>query len=413
MSIKDLDRLEVLKKTLNKELTQEEAGRLLKIGSRQIRKLLLRLKQEGPSGIVSRLIGKRGNRNKPLIFKHQVFKLLKEKYEGFGPTLAAEKLLEDEGLILSRETIRQWMMEHNLWIQRKKKKKFHLPRLRRAFFGELIQGDGSPFRWFGDDLPEANATVLIDDATSTITGLFFSETETLEAYYSALEMHFENYGLPRALYTDHYTVFYTSKKTGETQMQRALKELGIELILANSPQAKGRVERANRVLQDRLAKEFRLRGITTIEEANAYVPEYIKKHNQLFSKKPMSACDAHRPLEGYDLHRILCRKEVRILNSCAVFTLNNVCYQVQGVSEIRRLNKKKVEIRHTRTGEIRVFLEDKEVQVLPLSQIMEQPKELDKKEIDSWKSNPHKVALTHPWKIGLQREIVRKRMTMI
>ena len=212
MSRKDLDRLGILTRVQNKELTQLDAGRLLKITDRQVRKLLKRLKGEGPQGIVSRLVGKSGNRNKSPSFKQKVLALLREKYEGFGPTLAAEKLLELDGLKVSSETARQWMMENHLWIPRKKRAKIHMPRLRRPCFGELIQADGSPHHWFGPDEPEANATVFIDDATSTITGLYFSATETFDGYLSAFEQHLNQYGRPLAVYTDHSTIFHARAK---------------------------------------------------------------------------------------------------------------------------------------------------------------------------------------------------------
>jgi hypothetical protein len=410
MSHKDLDRIVILKKVMEKELTQIEAGRLLKIGDRQIRKLIVKFQKEGPQGIISKLIGRKGNRNKPNEFKQKVLTLLKEKYEGFGPTLAAEKLLEIEGLKVSNETIRQWMIKNHLWFSRKKRIKLHSPRMRRACFGELIQADGSPHHWFGEDKPEVNATVFIDDATGIITGLFFSETETLEGYFKAFEQHLKRYGRPRALYTDKYAVFRSPKGKGTTQMQIALKELDIELILANSPQAKGRVERANRTLQDRLAKELHLKNIKTIEEANEYAAEYLEIYNKKFSKKPMSEYDAHQSLEGYDLFRILCRKEERSLNLSGIFQFNKVHYQIQGISELRRLNRKKVEIR-LNEEKMRVFLANEEIQVLPLNQIMEQPRELNRKELINWQ--PKEIKITHPWKMRANRETIKKRMAMI
>lgn len=397
MTHKDLGRLQVLQKVADKELSQVEAARLLKITDRQVRKLVKRLTYEGPTGIISRLVGRSGNRNKPYEIKQRILALLREKYEGFGPTLATEKLSELDGIKISAETTRKWMIEHHLWEPRKIRKKIHLPRARRECFGELIQADGSPHRWFGPEEPEVNATVFIDDATSALTGLYFSETETLEGYFKAFEQHLRTYGCPLALYTDHSTIFHSYKEGGETQMQKALDNLNIELILANSPQAKGRVERANRTLQDRLLKEFRLRGIKTIEQANQFAPEFMQKYNTTFSKKPMSAYDAHRSLEGYDLERILCRKEERSLDSSAIFHFNNVCYQVQGVSDYRRINKQKVEIRKT-PSVMRVFLKDQEVKVLALSEIIGSPKELDRKEVLTWKPREYKPGPLHPWK---------------
>lgn len=413
MSAKNLDRFHILKKIEAKELTQVEGSLLLKLGERQVRRLLVRLKEEGPKGIVSKLAGRSGNRAKSCEFKRKVMVLLREKYEGFGPTLASEKLLAIEGLKVSNETVRKWMMESQMWTTRKRRKNLHPSRNRRSCFGELIQADGSPYHWFGENEPSANLTVLIDDATSRITGLYFSETETLGSYFKALEQHLTRYGRPRALYTDHFSVFRSSKETGKTQMQIALNELEIESIVANSPQAKGRVERVNRTLQDRLTKELCLRGIKTIEEANDYLEEYVEEHNRKFSKEPMSVFNAHRPLEGYDLERILCRKEVRSLDCCGIFQFNKIHYQVQGKWDYSSLNKEKVEIRVKKEGEMRVFLKEKEVEVMRLDEIVGGPIELNRKELMYWNPRGYKVKATHPWKIGLQRETIKNRMTMV
>jgi hypothetical protein len=330
-------------------------------------------------------------------------------YEGFGPSLAGEKLLEQHNIKISEETLRKWMIESNLWTPRKNRTAIHKTRMRRPCFGELIQADGSPHRWFGDDGPMVNLTVLIDDATSTITSLFFSETETLDGYFIALERHLQRYGRPRALYTDHASIFYHKKNIKPTHMQRALKELDIELILANSPQAKGRIERANRTLQDRLVKEMRLRGITTIEAANAYIPEFIEKYNERFSKEPMSDYNAHRSTDGYDLEKILCRHETRRINGSASFHFNGVVYQVQGISEIRRLNKRKIELCLSRTGTLRAFLDEREIKVTPLSELIEPIRELSHREILSWDSRKvRSVPVTHPWKADFHRRQITK-----
>jgi hypothetical protein len=410
MSNRDLDRLMILKRVLSKELTQCAAARLLDISDRQVRKLITRLSSEGPKGIISRLIGKKGNRNKPFEVKQKIMGLLREKYEDFGPTFAAEKLLELDGLKISPETLRQWMMAANLWFPKSKKIKRHTPRARREFFGELIQADGSPHRWFGPEGPEVNATVLVDDATSTITALYFSETETLDAYMRAFEMHLQQYGRPRAFYTDKYTIFKSPVPGNKTQMQRMLRELDIELILANSPEAKGRVERTNRTLQDRLLKEMRLRGITTIEQANAFAREYVRKHNLHFSKKPVSDIDAHRSLEGYDLNLIFSRKEERSLNAVGIFQFNNIHYQIQGVSETVRLNRQKIELRICKSGEMKVYFREKEVKVLPLNKVMESPKEYDNKELMNWKGRCKKIkpSYRHPWRVAFRRAIAKK-----
>lgn len=404
MSHKELERHVILQRVLAKELTQKEAENLLGIKERQIRNLLGEFKVHGPKGLISRHRGKNSNRKTPDLVKQDIMSLLKGRYEGFGPTLAKEKLEELHGIKIGTETLRLWMIEGKLWIPRKQRPAVHLPRQRRPCFGELEQADGSHHRWFGDDGPMVNASVIVDDATSMLTGLYFTPTETFEGYAQALKQHLKRYGRCKALYVDHSAVCETRLGNGTTQMQRVLKELDIELIFANSPQAKGRVERMNRTLQDRLVKELQLRGIKTIEGANEYSAEFMEDFNKKFSKKPMSDYDAHRSLEGYDLERVLSRCETRILLSSGIFQYKNTMYQVQGVSDVRRLKGRHVDIRVPTEGTMRVFLADKEVKVQPLSEIIEAP-ELSRKEVLSWppSSGQHTVPKTHPWKSNDRR----------
>jgi transposase len=364
MSAKELDRLTVLERISRKEVSQQQAAKILEISDRQVRNLLKKLKTGGRSAIASKSRGKPSNRQISPATKEKVVALMHEKYEGFGPTFIQEKLEELDGIRLSTETIRSWMLAANLWSPKVRRIKVHLPRDRRPCFGELIQGDGSHHRWFGEDLPMANLTVLIDDATGILTALYFSETETLVGYFQALEQHLGRYGRPRAIYTDRHAVFEARDGKGETQMQRALKELDIQLILALSPQAKGRVERANRTLQDRLVKEMALRGIKTIEEANKFANTFMEIWNKKFSKEPMSSFDAHRSLEGYDLPRILSRKETRTLLVDLSFQFNGDFYSVQGLSDPRRNQGRKIELRLSKEGDLRAFLDDAEVQIV-------------------------------------------------
>jgi hypothetical protein len=401
MSHKELDRYAVLSRVLGKELTQAEAAALLSIKERQIRYLLTDLKEKGPEGLISKHRGKRGNHRKTDAFRQRVLALSREQYEGFGPTFLKEKLQECHGLKLGTETLRLWMIEAGIWIPKQRRERHHVPRARREYFGELIQADGSHHRWFGEDGPMVNLCVFIDDATSRVTGLHFSEAETLESYFETLEQHLKKHGRFRALYVDRSSICRSPKEGGITQFQRALKALDIELIYANSPQAKGRVERVNRTFQDRLLKELRLRGIKTIEEANQFAEEYLVQHNEKFSKKPMNDFDAHRPLDGYDLERLLCRYEARTVLSSGIFQFNNTSYQIQGISELRRLKGKQVEIRLGRTGKMKVFLGDRELQVLPLDQVIEEHAlELSRKEVLCWNSRGRKtpVPAWHPWK---------------
>lgn len=410
MSTKELDRYSILQKVLARELTQKHAGKLLKITDRQVRNLVRRLSIYGPGGIVSRQRGKPSNHRLRDDIKQKALALVREFYEDFGPTFAREKLAEYHGVNVSVETLRTWMIENRLWISRKTKKKAHLPRLRRECFGELIQADGSHHHWFGDELPAVNATVMVDDATGMLTGLVFAQGETLESYFLALEQHINKWGIPRAFYTDRYAVFQANNGKGTTQMQRALKELDIDLILASSPQAKGRVERTNRTLQDRLLKEMRLRGIKTIEAANIYAKEFLEVYNAKFSKEPMSRVNAHRPLGERDLQKILSRCEMRTLLSGLVFQYKNQFFAVQNISDVRRAKGRKVEIRTGKNGEIRVFMNSNELEIKELGQI-ETPPVLTRKEMIVWKRRGAKTQpKTHPWKKHVKWQILKNRI---
>ena len=413
MTQKELDRHSILKKVLNKELSQVMAANLLKVSPRQTRNLLQIFKNQGSKGIISKKRGVPSNRTLPKELKQAVLALMREKYEGFGPTLAQEKLKSLDNLVISKETLRKWMIESHLWIPRKIRKKEHASRKRRPCFGELLQTDGSFDAWFGEDHPKANATVIIDDATSMITSIVFSQQETLSAYYQAFRQHMEKYGRPRAFYTDRYAVFQANNKVGKTHMQRSLKDLDIELILANSPQAKGRVERANRTLQDRLIKEFRLRGIKTIKEANLFMPDFLREYNHKFSKKPMSEIDAHRSLEGFDLSRLLSPRESRTLLVGSIFQYRNTFYKVQMPSNVQEVKGVKVEVLELQEGGVRVFYKNQELSVSNTEDIITPPLEMNRKEAIEWKEDMRKKPKdkSFPWKnfnIGSKRKKLKK-----
>ena len=227
--------------------------------------------------------------------------LVRENYIDFGPTFASEKLAEDHGLKVSRETLRKWMQDAGMWLSRKQRRTFHQPRLRRECFGELIQIDGSDHHWFEDRGPACTLLVFIDDATSTLMHLQFVKSESTFSYFGALERYLEAHGRPVAFYSDKHTVFRVAQQGaqsghGMTQFGRALNELSIEILCANSSQAKGRVERANRTLQDRLVKELRLAGISDMEDANAFLPDFMERYNARFAKAPRRPDDLHRAL---------------------------------------------------------------------------------------------------------------------
>jgi len=277
---------------------------------RHLRRLIRRYEACGPSGLCDLRQHKASPRRIPNEVKGQCLAYIREYLYDYGPTLAAEKLNEYFGLVVSKETVRQWMIEAKLW--RPKQKKIPMPhplRPRRPFLGELIQVDGSHHHWFEDRGPKACLLVFIDDATGRLMNLRFAPGETTVDYMHALKEYTQTHGVPRAMYFDKHNVFHinqkaTRAKDGITQFGRVLKELDIEPIYAHSPQAKGRVERANETLQDRLVKELRFFGINTIEKANEHLKGYIERFNQQFAKLPEAPIDLHRPLSDEETRNI-------------------------------------------------------------------------------------------------------------
>src|SRR5512145_1164361 len=289
MSAKELSRLEVMQRLSRKQMSQKEAGRILDLSTRQIKRLLRAYRQQGAAGLVSKHRGRKANNRLAENVKKQALNLLKTKYQGFGPTLAHEKLVEKEKLKLSDESVRQLMIAEDLWKPHKAKKEpVHQLRERRACFGELIQIDGSPHDWFEGRAAACVLLVFIDDASGKLVQLRFVESESFFSYCQAAEGYFKLYGKPVAFYSDKHGIFRVNvpsvdTRSDLTQFGRAMQELDIEIICANSPQAKGRVERVIQTLQDRLPKEMRLRNIRTQAGGNAFLSEFIQDFNARFA----------------------------------------------------------------------------------------------------------------------------------
>lgn len=266
MSERDLQRIEVLSKVLGGRMTIVSAAHVLDLSERQVRRLLERMRTGGAASIRHKAIGRPSNNRIGDVVRDYAVTLVRECYADFGPTLATEKLAERDGLRMSRETVHNWMVDAGLWLPRKQRRTFHQPRLRREAYGELVQIDGSEHRWFEDRGPPCSLLVFVDDATGKLMQLRFVRSESAFTYFEALELYLKRHGAPIAFYSDKHSVFRVAKKDakggqGMTQFGRALCELNIEILCANSSQAKGRVERMNRTLQDRLVKELRLAGI--------------------------------------------------------------------------------------------------------------------------------------------------------
>jgi len=330
----ELDRLLIINQVKLGKLTQAEAAVSLKLTTRHIRRLLRRIESSGPRGIRTGHRG--GNRAFDPRFKEDVLKAVKSRYPDFGTTFASEKLGEED-LHVNKETLRQWMMEAGLWKgQSRKRARIHQSRERRDRFGELVQIDGSHHDWFEGRSPKCWLLVFIDDATSCLVGMRFEASETTLGYMSLVHQHVIRYGRPLAYYSDKHSIFKTTRehcvdgRLEDTQLHRALRSLSIALICAHSPQAKGRLERANKTLQDRLIKEMRLRNISSMEVANAFIPEFIRGHNERFGVAPQNPEDAHRPLvqKPADLKRVLSIQTERKLTKNLEFSHERQTYQI-------------------------------------------------------------------------------------
>jgi len=314
LNAKERDRLKVLQQVEEGQLKQIEAAQRLRLTDRQVRRLQVRLRQEGDRGIVHRLRGRRSNRKIPEERRARVLRQLRQAcYAGFGPTLAAEHLAR-QGMRVSRETLRNWMSAAGCWrVRRRDLRAVHVWRPRRSAFGELVMMDSSPYRWLEDRGPLCHLVALIDDATSRAWGRLV-EHDSTEENLRTLGGWLERWGRPLALYTDKNSLFVTSRpvqwqeqlrgEPARTQFGRALAELDIEWIAAHSPQAKGRIERLFGTLQDRLVKEMRLQKIDTLESANRFLEmTFWPAWAQRFARRPAQPLDAHRP-PGRKTHRL-------------------------------------------------------------------------------------------------------------
>ncbi len=362
MTMAEVDRAAVVLAVVEKRLTQREAAARLGLGVRQVKRLAKRHRERGAAGMASGHRGRRPNNALDEAVRRAVLSLVRERYPDFGPTFAAEKLAEEHGLAVSRETLRKWMSEAGLWRPKgRRKARVHQSRPRRARVGELVQVDGSPRDWFEGRGPRCTLIVFIDDATSRLLALRFVAAETTEAYMETLRGHLAEHGRPVALYSDRYSVFRVNRQGGEdapTQFTRALLTLDIEPIHAGTPQAKGRVERANLTLQDRLVKELRLRGVDGMEAANAYLPEFVAEHNRRFAVAPREAEDAHRPVlhDADELALILSEHHVRKLSRNLTFRFERREHQLTGEGKGYRLRGAAVTVCKGYDGSVAVLL---------------------------------------------------------
>lgn len=407
MSLKEAERLSAMEMLREKILTQKRVSEVLGLSIRQAKRLWKRYKNEGALGLVSKRRGQPGPNKTPLEKKIAILELVKEHYADFGPTLAAEKLYERDNIKISNETLRKWMIELGLRkAKHKSEQKVHQRRERRERFGELLQGDGSPHDWFEGRGPKCCLVQFVDDATSRITAAKFFPSETTEAYLTCLEEQLRGYGRPLGIYVDRHSIFRVNREGIEkgvaiTHFGKVLKRLDIELICANSPQAKGRVERKNGVLQDRLIKEMRLAGISSIEEANAFLPKFIEEHNKRFGYPPKNPENAHRPLKPQDdMKQVFARQEQRVLSKNLTFQFEGTLYQIKTETP-NRLKHARVDVLSWPDRPIEVEFNQKKLSYTTWEEKQyEQPKIMDAKQLEMlWPMKKlNRPSRHHPWK---------------
>jgi transposase len=335
MSQHERDILTIMRPVLQGERTQVEAARLLGLSVRQVRRLQRKLQQRGDAALVHGLRGRPSNHRLDPTFRQDVLRAYRQRYGDFGPTFACEKLAE-EGLEVSADTLRRWLVAEGLWQQRRHRDPHRSRRPRRACFGELVQMDASIHDWLEGRGEELVLISLIDDATSRTLARFYAHG-TVEAHMDLLERWLLLYGRPLAAYTDRHSIFEPHDKgravpepEAETQFGRALRELGIELIRAHSPQAKGRIERSFGTAQDRWVKELRLAGASDLDSANAVLQRLLPGHNRRFAKPARDSGDAHRALgRSFDLAAILSIQEERVVANDYTVRFHNRFYQLQ------------------------------------------------------------------------------------
>jgi transposase len=343
MSAREIDRLNVIRQVLERRLTRVKAGELLGICPKQVARLCTAYERQGAAGLVSRKRGRSGNRKLADGVETRVVELVRELYDDFGPTLAREKLIERHGIKLAKETVRKILSRAGIWLPKDQRiPRPHQPRFRRECLGELVQIDGCEHYWFEDRAPPCSLLVYVDDATSGLMELRFVESESAFSYFAATASYLERYGKPVAFYSDKHSIFRVNRPSpdgiGVTQFGRALAELNIDIICANTPQAKGRVERMHQTLQDRLVKELRLRGISTMEAGNAFVPKFLEDFNAKFARPARNPHDAHRSLaDGDDVDRSFCCREPRSMSPNLVVQFNGQSWVVTPGPKTRRL----------------------------------------------------------------------------
>lgn len=396
------------------KLSQRQAAEQLDITERHIRRVLRRYRYQGDAGLIHRARGRPSNRRLPDHFRKQVMDLVREHYADFGPTFAAEKLAERDGLQLSAETLRKWMIGDGLWQPKRRKARHRAWRSPRECCGELLQLDGSVHDWFEDRGPEVVLISAIDDATKRLYSRF-APAETTEAVMRLLAGYIARHGRPLAIYADRHSIYKTTRSASvdeqlegrepQTQLTRALRELGIEYIASYSPQGKGRVERSFGTCQNRLLRELRLAGISDIEAANEFLERvYLPEHNRRFTEPPACSSDAHRPADGLDLDAILSYQETRTVTNDYTIRYLNDRYQIAENSALAGLRGAKVIVEDRLDGSVHVRFRERYLTVTKLPPPPAKgAADQRRKRVAGRERSIVVPAADHPWRRGYQR----------
>jgi len=394
----ELKRLHVIRKALDKSITQTEAANIIGLCLRQVQRIIRTVRTQGDKGVIHKSRGQSSNRALPNKIKDKALKLYKEKYHDFGPTLGSEKLFEIDKIKINDETLRLWLIGAGISYKKRKARPHRQWRQRKACFGEMLQMDGSHHDWFEGRSPECVLMGYIDDATGRPFARFYPYEGTLPAMDS-FKRYIEKFGMPTSIYLDkHPTYKSTKKQTIEdelnnteplSQFSRAVKELGVNVIYADSPQAKGRIERLFNTFQNRLIKEMRLKGIRSTEEANRFLKHYLPTYAKRFAVVPANDTDLHRPVQkDVDLDAVFCVKTIRVLRNDFTVVYNGKLYQIED-----NVNAEKVTVEERANGSIHISYRNTD---LKFKEITDRPKKQQKE--PQVPKEPNTAARTAAWR---------------
>ena len=408
MSRREWGRYQLIERSLKKEITQARAAELLELSERHVRRLVNRVRLKGIRGLIHGNRGRPSPRKMSLEMVERIASLIAERYPDFGPLHAAEKLWERHKVRVSREKVRRIMMAKGLWRRRRRRKEDHVWRERKHHVGEMVQMDGSHHSWLEKRGPRLVLMGYVDDASNRVFGRFY-DYEGIYPAMDSLRRYIERYGLPQSIYLDKHSTYRTSRQPdteellrdeqAQTQFERALHEVGIKAIHANSPQAKGRIERTFGTFQDRLVKEMRLEVVSTCEEANRFLDVYLPKHNRRFMKEPLRSQDLHRPVpKSLNLDDIFCLQGIRTVNNGYIIKWTSRTFVLTRPS--LTLRRQKVVVREWFDGRLSIRFKGKELEYKEVDMV--RPKPAVRVFAIKVRRKPPKYIPppTHPWKRG-------------